>query len=217
MPARKAMSPLQVIEGLRSTYKPFKTVLKYTTDWQLLFAVLLSAQTTDAQVNKVTEKLFVELPSVAAIANAPLAQLQTLVHGVNFSANKAKNLKAAAQLLVDNHDSVVPKTMEELILLPGVGRKTANVFLHVYHEIASGVVVDTHIFRVSNRTGASAGVTPEKVEADIIKKLDKKYWILYSDLTIQHGRAICEARKPKCDVCPLNTKCPSAFQFPHFR
>jgi endonuclease III len=211
------MTPLAVVKGLQKTYKPFKTVLVYKKDWQLLFSILLSAQTTDANVNKVTAVLFKELPSVEAIASCPLPKLEKLVYSTGYYKSKAKNLKGAAQKLVSDFNGVVPHTMEELIIIPGVGRKTANVFLHVWCEVASGVVVDTHIHRVSNRTGASAGKTPEQVERDIMNHLEKKYWILYSDLTIQHGRQICDARKPRCDVCPLQKECPAAFQFKHFQ
>jgi endonuclease III len=214
---RPGMTPLAVIKGLQKTYKPFKTALTYKKDWQLLFAILLSAQTTDANVNKVTSTLYKELPTVEAIANSSLPKLEKLVYSTGYYKAKAKNLQGAAQKLLSDYKGKVPKTMDELITIPGVGRKTANVFLHVYHEIASGVVVDTHIFRVSNRTGASNGKTAEQVEQDVMHSLDKKYWILYSDLTIQHGRQICDARKPRCDVCPLNKECPAAFQFPHFK
>lgn len=210
------MSPLAVIKGLRKTYKPFKTVLQYKDDWQLLFAILLSAQTTDANVNKVTAVLFKTLPSAEAIANCPLPKLEKLIYSTGYYKAKARNLKAAANTLSKDFGGRVPDSMELLITIPGVGRKTANVFLHVWHERAEGVVVDTHIFRVSNRTGASYGKTPEQVERDIMSNLPKKHWIMYSDLTIQHGRAICEAKKPRCDICPLNKECPSAFQFKHF-
>lgn len=212
----RPMQPLQVIKGLSKTYKPFKTALLFKKDWQLLFSVLLSAQTTDANVNRVTAVLYKELPSVQAIADCPLPKLEKLVYSTGYYKAKARNLQAAAKKLAADFDGKVPSTMEELVSIPGVGRKTANVFLHVWHERAEGVVVDTHIFRVSNRTGASLGKTPEQVERDIMGNLEKRYWILYSDLTIQHGRAICDAKKPRCDVCPLNKECPSAFRFKHF-
>jgi endonuclease III len=210
------MTPLAVIKGLNKTYKPFKTVLNYKTDWQLLFAILLSAQTTDANVNKVTAILFKELPSVEAIAKAPITKLEKLIYSTGYYKAKAKNLKAAAQKISKDFSGRVPKTVAELITIPGVGRKTANVFTHVWYETAEGVVVDTHIHRVSNRTGVSSAKTAEQVERDVMNNLDKKHWIIYSDLTIQHGRAICDAKKPRCDVCPLNKTCPSAFQFKHF-
>jgi endonuclease III len=213
---RAPMTPLAVIKGLEKTYPLFKTALAYKTDWQLLFAVSLSAQTTDANVNRATAVLFTELPSIEAIANAPIAKLEKFVHSVGYYQTKAKNLKAAAKQLLSEYNGRVPATMEELITLPGVGRKTANVFLHVWHNRTEGVVVDTHIFRVSNRTGVSSGKTPQQVERDVMQSLDKKYWIQYGNLTIQHGRQICDARKPRCDVCPLNKQCPAAFQFKHF-
>ncbi len=214
---RKPMKPLAVIKGLQGTYKEFKTPLTHTTDWQLLFAVLLSAQTTDANVNKVTAVLFKELPSVEAIANAPIRTLEQLVHSTGYYQAKAKNLKGAANAILKDFGGHIPHSMEQLITIPGVGRKTANVFLHVWHGIAEGVVVDTHIFRVSKRTGVSDGNTPQQVERDVMRTLAKEHWKEYADLTIQHGRQICEARKPRCDVCPINKQCPSAFAFPHFK
>jgi endonuclease III len=210
------MTALQVIKGLQTTYKPFKTVLAYKTDWQLLFSVMLSAQTTDANVNRVTATLYKELPSVDAIARCPLQKLEKLVYSTGYYKAKAKNLKAAAQKIVTEFNGKVPKTMDELTSIPGVGRKTANVFLHVHYEVASGVVVDTHIGRVSNRTGVSNSTNAIAIERDIMEQLDKKHWILYSDLTIQHGRQICDARRPRCNICPLQKACPAAFQFKHF-
>lgn len=206
------MSPLAVIRGLEKAYAPHVTALSYRNEWELLVAIVLSAQCTDARVNMVTPKLFAELPGVQDFARAPQARIEKLIYSTGFYKNKAKNLKAAAQKLAADYGGKLPDSMEELITIPGVGRKTANVFLHVVHRKAEGVVVDTHIFRVSKRTGVSAGKTAEQVERDVMRKLDKKYWILYGDLAIQHGRVICHARKPECSRCPLNKTCPSAFK-----
>ncbi len=206
----RAMTPLAVVRGLQQAYAPFKTALSYDQDWQLLIAVVLSAQTTDAQVNKATAGLFKAYPALEHLARAPLASIEKLIFSTGFYKTKAKNIRAAAQTIVSNFQGVVPASMEQLITIPGVGRKTANVFLHVVHEKAQGIVVDTHIFRVSNRTGASSAKTPQLVERELMQTLPKNYWILYSDLAIQHGREICHARKPECGRCPLRITCPSA-------
>jgi endonuclease-3 len=189
------------------------TALSWKNEWQLLAAVMLSAQCTDERVNCVTPALFKALPTVQDFAVAPQAKIEKLIFSTGFYKNKAKNIKAAAQAIVAEHGGRVPSSMEELVKLPGVGRKTANVLLHVVHEKAEGIVVDTHIFRVSRRTGASNGKTPEQVERDIMTKLPRKYWIEYGNLAIQHGRVVCHARKPECERCSLKGKCPSALAF----
>ena len=206
------MKPLAVLKGLEKTYTPFVTALDYKTEWQLLVAIMLSAQCTDARVNRVTPVLFQALPNIDSFVRVPQAKLERLIFSTGFYKNKAKNIKAAAKKIGEEFDGKLPSSMEQLITIPGVGRKTANVFLQVVHNKAEGVVVDTHIYRVSKRTGVSSGNTAEQVEQDIMKALPKKYWILYGDLTIQHGRTICFARKPNCAGCPLNKQCPSAFK-----
>lgn len=205
------MTPLAVINELKTVYSLHKTQLTYASDWQLLVAVILSAQCTDARVNMVTPVLFKKLPTIEAMADAPHRLIASLIASVTFAQSKARYLKASAQRIRTEFGGIVPDAMEKLVTLPGVGRKTANVILHVIHEKSEGVVVDTHIYRVSRRTGVTHATTPEKVEADIMRQLDKQHWIVYSDLVIQHGRKICHAKKPECAVCPLNKACPSAF------
>lgn len=200
-----------VVKILSKHYSLHITALKYKTEWQLLVAIMLSAQCTDARVNKVTPILFKELPKVEDFAKIPNARLEKLIFSTGFYKAKTKNIKAAAKYLIAKHNSNVPSSMQELIKVPGVGRKTANVFLQVVHKKAEGVVVDTHIFRVSRRTGVSKANTAQQVEKDIMAQLPKKQWIAYGDLTIQHGRVICHARKPDCEHCPLKNTCPKLF------
>ena len=206
------MKASRVIELLKREYPLHKTALGYRNEWQLLVAIILSAQCTDARVNQVTPPLFKELPEIKDFAKAPLKKIERLIFSTGFYKNKAKNIKAAAQKITGDFKGRIPDSMQELVTIPGVGRKTANVFLHVVHEKSEGVVVDTHIFRVSRRTGVSKGRTAEQVEREVMKQLPKRQWIAYGDYVIQHGRKICHARKPECGKCLLNKECPSAFK-----
>lgn len=207
---RPPLTPLAVIKGLRKRYPPFVTALTWKTDWQLLVAVILSAQCTDERVNRVTPALFKALPTIKDFVHVPQLKLEKLIFSTGFYRSKAKNIKAAARTIIERHNGQVPATMDELVALPGVGRKTANVILHVVHEKTEGIVVDTHIYRVSKRTGAARGNTPEQIERNLMQSLSKRYWIEYGNLAIQHGRAICHARKPDCTRCPLKNTCPSS-------
>lgn len=205
------MDASAVLKGLRTTYKLHTTQLQYKTPWQFLVAVILSAQCTDAQVNRVTPGLFAKYPDPQSLAKASLPAIEKLVYSTGFYKAKAKNCKKAAQHVIKEHNGKLPATLAQLIRIPGVGRKTANVFLQVVHGKAEGVVVDTHIFRVSKRTGAATGNTAEQVEQDLMQSLPQKDWAAYGDLVIQHGRHVCFARKPNCDGCVLKKQCPSAF------
>ena len=206
------MDALSVVKGLSKAYSLHKTALAYRNEWQLLVAIILSAQCTDERVNKTTPALFKELPRIEDFVSVPQGKLEKLIYSTGFYKSKAKSIKNAAKKIMNGFGGKLPSTMEELVTIPGVGRKTANVFLQVVHEKAEGVVVDTHIFRVSRRTGVSNGKTAEKVEEDVMQQLPSKYWIAYGDLVIQHGRKICHARKPDCAACVLTLKCPSAFK-----
>lgn len=206
------MNASRVIRLLRKEYSLHKTALGYGSEWQLLVAIILSAQCTDARVNIVTPGLFRELPGVRDFVVAPIKKIEKLIFSTGFYKNKARNIKAAAQKITGDFKGKIPDSMEKLITIPGVGRKTANVFLHVVHQKIEGVVVDTHIFRVSRRTGVSGGKTAEQVERDVMGQLPKKQWIAYGDYAIQHGRKICHARKPECGKCILSKECPSAFK-----
>jgi endonuclease-3 len=175
---------------------------------QLLVATILSAQCTDERVNIVTKKLFDDCPTAADLAALPIAKLENYVKSTGFFRNKAKNVKACCAELVGNYGGEVPQDMETLVALPGVGRKTANVVLGTAFGIASGVVVDTHVGRISRRTGLTEHDDPVKVERDLIELLPKSRWVDFAHQMIYHGRRVCDARRPKCEVCSMRKFCP---------
>ena len=180
--------------------------LNYETPWQLLIAVILSAQCTDARVNIVTKDLFQKYPSLEAFANADLKELEQDIHSTGFYHNKAKNIISCARTLVEKYDGEVPRELEELTALAGVGRKTANVIRgNIYHE--PSVVVDTHVKRISKKLGFTKEDDPVKIEYDLMKVLPKDHWILYNIQIITLGRSICTARNPKCTECFLSDLC----------
>jgi endonuclease-3 len=182
--------------------------LNYSTPYELLFAVMMSAQCTDARVNIVTADLFVKYDTLEKFANATLEEMEQDIHSIGFYHNKAKNIIACAKKLLYEYGGEVPDTMEELITLPGVGRKTANCILGNIYKVPS-VVVDTHVLRISKRLGLTKADTPEKVEQDLMKKLPRDHWILYNMQIISFGRTICTARSPKCEQCFLRDYCKS--------
>lgn len=180
--------------------------LNYETPVQLLIATILSAQCTDARVNVVTKELFKTYPDAPAFARAELSELEAAIHSVGFYHSKAKNIIACARQLCERHGGEVPKTLEELTALPGVGRKTANVIRgNIYQD--PSVVVDTHVKRISARLGFTKETDPDKVEQDLMKELPKDHWILYNMQIITFGRQICFARRPKCEECFLTEYC----------
>ena len=182
--------------------------LNYEAPWQLLVAVILSAQCTDERVNRVTKHLFVKYPSLEALAEADLDELEEEIHSLGFHHSKAKNLIACARRLVTEFEGRVPGSLEELTSLAGVGRKTANVIRgNIYHE--PSIVVDTHVKRISRKLGLTAETDPERVEYDLMQALPKDHWILYNMQIITHGRSLCPARSPQCGQCFLNDLCPS--------
>jgi endonuclease-3 len=183
--------------------------LRYARPFELLVATILSAQSTDKTVNQITPTLFKKYPTPAAMAQAEPGELEALIRSSGFFHNKAKNLKACATAIANEHHGEVPRTMEELIALPGVGRKTANVVLGNAFGINAGVVVDTHIQRLSQRLGFTEEQTPEKIERDLMVIVPQEDWTRFSHRMIQHGRQICQARKPKCGECWLAPDCPS--------
>ena len=203
----------QTIELLSKLYPDAKTALNYSNPLELLVATMLSAQTTDAQVNKVTQTLFKKYKTAKDYADALLPQLEQDIHSTGFYRNKAKNLKACAQMLVDRFNGEVPQTIEELTQLPGVARKTANIVLYFAFGITAGVAVDTHVMRLSQRLGLTAKKDQDKIERDLMALLPKEKWMPLTNLLILHGRQVCTAKKPRCDICVLNKICPSAFTF----
>jgi endonuclease-3 len=177
---------------------------------QLLVATILSAQCTDKRVNEVTPALFRRYPTALAYAEASLPDLESMIQSTGFFRNKAKSLQGLGRALVADHGGEVPRSMAELFVLPGVGRKTANVVLGNAFGIEAGVVVDTHVGRLSRRLGLTAEDDPVKAESDLAKLVPQERWTLWSHLLIDHGRAVCAARKPACDRCVLADLCPSA-------
>lgn len=192
---------------LRKTYPDVKTQLDHANPFELLIATILSAQCTDRQVNQVTGGLFSRFPTPEALAAAPIKTVETLIHSTGFYKNKARNIKACARALVEQHAGRVPDTLEELIRLPGVGRKTANVVLGAAFGIP-GVVVDTHVARISRRLGFTTHKDPVKIEFDLMALIPKRAWNDFGLHLIYFGREICTARKPACPRCPLERLCP---------
>jgi endonuclease-3 len=192
---------------LKARYPDVKTQLDYHTPFELLIATILSAQCTDKQVNSVTPKLFQKLSTPQAFADAPLELIEELIHSTGFYHNKAKNINACAKALLENYGGIVPKTLEELVKLPGVGRKTANVVLGAAFGVP-GIVVDTHVSRIAGRLGFTAQSDPAKIEQDLMKLIPKKDWSDFSLHLVYFGRDLCKARKPDCPACPVSELCP---------
>jgi endonuclease III len=206
----KKQRALEILIRLKRLYPEAPCTLDYETPVQLMVATILSAQCTDERVNLVTPALFQRFPDAATMAQADLAEIETLVHSTGFYRNKAKNIKAACHLIVEEYGGVVPKTMEELLRLPGVARKTANVVAAHAYGINLGVTVDTHVKRLANRLGLTQYAEPVKIERDLIKLIPQPDWENWSIRLIYHGRAVCMARNPQCDRCELADLCPSA-------
>jgi endonuclease-3 len=202
----------ETIARLKSEYPGAKTALDWKNPLELLVATILSAQTTDVRVNAVTPTLFAKYPTAADYAAADPTELEEDIRPTGFFRNKAKSLRGMARALVDDHGGEVPRTMEDLVALPGVGRKTANVVLGNAFSIDEGVVVDTHVRRLSNRLGFTTHNDPEKIERDLMQTVPKRDWTVFSHLLILHGRSVCKARKPACSDCVVNDLCPSAFK-----
>ncbi len=209
-PEEKKKRARKIIALLGKSYPAAKCSLDHKNPLQLLVATILSAQCTDKRVNLVTPALFERFKTAKDFAEAGLPELEKYVRTTGFYRNKAKSVKAAGQALVERHGGQVPKTMEELIYLPGVGRKTANVVLGTGYGIASGVVVDTHVSRIAARLGLAPESSPEKMEKHLMDVIPKKDWILFPHQIIYHGRAVCKAQRPNCPGCVLNRVCPSA-------
>lgn len=206
----KKQRALEIVVRLKRLYPDAPCTLNYETPVQLLVATILSAQCTDERVNKVTPALFTRFPDAAALANTDLTELENLIRSTNFYRNKAKNIKAACQMIVTEFGGQVPKRMELLLKLPGVARKTANVVLANAYGIISGVTVDTHVKRLSQRLGLTEHTNPIHIERDLMRLLPQEEWENFSIRMIYHGRAICKAKNPACKVCLLAELCPAA-------
>jgi endonuclease-3 len=201
---------LALAQRFRKIYPDAHCELDFGNPLQLLIATILSAQCTDKRVNMVTPALFKKYPDARAFAKARPATFESEIRSTGFFRSKTKSILGACQAIVAKHDGKVPDTMEELLELPGVARKTANVVLGVAFGKAEGVVVDTHVLRISRRLQLTREDDPKKIEQDLMKLLPMQEWIDFSHRLIWHGRRICAARKPKCDACPIAAECPSA-------
>lgn len=198
---------IEIINILKETYPDATCSLDFTTPFELVVAVMLSAQCTDERVNKVTPALFKKYNKPSDFINLETEEIEKYIHSCGFYRNKAKNIKLCATEIVNKYNGIVPQTMEELQSLPGVGRKSANVISLEVFGIANGIAVDTHAKRISNRIGLSNEKTPDKIEQDLLKIIPKEYLKDINHLFVWHGRNICTARNPKCNECPINKYC----------
>lgn len=198
---------IEIIEILKKAYPDAKCSLDFSTPFEMLVAVILSAQCTDERVNKTTPAIFAKYSTPEDFDEMPLEVLEELIHPCGFYKNKAKNIKLTAKKIVEEYNSQVPDTMEDLLTLPGVGRKTANVVMLEAFNKPQGIAVDTHAKRLSNRIGFSSEETPEKIEQDLLRLFPYEYLKDVNHILIYHGRAICTARSPKCEQCPINKLC----------
>ena len=204
-PKRRA---LKVAKLLAKEYPDARCALDFKSPLELLIATILSAQCTDVRVNMVTPALFKKYPNAAAFAAANRGDLEKAIQSTGFFRNKAKSIQECCRKLATEHGGKVPKSIDELVELPGVGRKTANVVLGTAYDIASGIVVDTHVSRIVHRLGLTKEKDAVKIERDLMEQLPKREWVNFAHRLIHHGRRICAARKPKCSDCVLNVVCP---------
>jgi len=200
----------KIVRILKKTYPDSKCSLNFDSVHQLMVATILSAQCTDERVNKTTPALFERFGSVQAFADAELSEIEEYIKSTGFFRNKAKAIKNSAIALLEQHGGKIPKDLDTLVQLPGVGRKTGSVILGAGFGLAEGIVVDTHVTRIANLLKLTTHKDAVKIEKDLMKVVEKKDWIIFTHLIIDHGRAICIARRPKCADCPISSHCPSA-------
>ncbi len=206
----KKKQVMEIIDRLKREYGEPRTALRFKTPFELLVAVILSAQCTDERVNKITPALFERFPGPKEMANANVEEIEELVRSCSFFRNKAKSIHNAAKMIVDRFGGRLPDNMKDLIKLPGVARKTANVVLYNAFGKNEGIAVDTHVKRLSKRLGLTDQTNPVKIENELMEIVPKKYWGLVTYLLIEHGRKVCKAKNPDCKNCILNDICPSA-------
>lgn len=207
----------KITTRLQRRFPQPRTALLYRTPFQLLVAVILSAQCTDKKVNEVVKPIFKKYRTAKDFAKIPLGRLERMIRQTGFYKSKAKSVSVTARLVIEQFNNRVPLTIAELTTLRGVARKTANVVIGELTGKGEGIAVDTHVIRLSKRLGLTKQTEPVKIERDLMRLVPKKDWVDFPLLLINHGRTICEAKKPKCDQCVLSDLCPLAFQFPHFR
>lgn len=205
---------LKIIEILKKEYPAPRTALRFSNPFELLIATILSARCTDKQVNRVTEGLFRKYKTPEDYAKVDVRELEEDLHSLGLYRSKARNIKKACSMLVEKYSSKVPRCMDDLVALPGVARKTANVVLSNAFNMLEGIAVDTHVSRLARRLGLTGNSRPENIEADLMAITPRNEWSNLSHLLIFHGRTVCKARKPKCEICVLRGLCPSAFTFP---
>ena len=197
----------KLLDILDEEYKEAKCGLDYTCPLDLTVALILAAQCTDKRVNMIRPIVFTKYPTVYEFANANISELEDIIHSCGFYKNKAKNIIKMANNVVYKYDGNVPNTMEELTSLPGIGRKSANIILQECFNITEGIAVDTHVTRITQKLGLTENSDPVNIEKDLMKVLPKKYWNKINHMLVNHGRAVCDAKKPKCDICPVNHIC----------
>ena len=207
----------EAMRRLGEMYPQAHIALDYDDPWHLLVAVILSAQTTDVGVNRVTPHLFERFPNPQDLAGADVTEVEGIVRPTGFYHNKTKSIMAAARMVMTEFDGRVPDTMEDLMRVPGVARKTANIVISNAYGKVEGIAVDTHVFRLAHRLGLTEEHDPDKVERDLCALLPKDQWFHVNYRFIDHGRAICTAKRPACGACKLSDICPSAFQIPNWR
>ena len=204
---KKKNEAIEIIEILKDTYPDAKCSLDFTTPFEMLVSVMLSAQCTDERVNKTTPSIFAKYSTPQDFVNIDISELEELIHACGFYKTKAKHLKECAQKIVSEYNGEVPKSMDELVKLPGIGRKCANVIMLNAFNSPCGIAVDTHAKRISNRIGLSNNTEPDKIEQDLLKQLPKEYLKDVNHLLVYHGRNMCTARNPKCNECPIQKYC----------
>jgi len=209
--------PGRIFTLLKKAYPHAKIALNYSDNWQLLVAVILSAQCTDKRVNIVTRDLFKKYKTIQDYTTVPQSEFEQVIRSTGFFRNKATNIISAARIILEQHNGTVPKTMKEMLTIPGVARKTANVVLGNAYGVVEGIAVDTHVKRLSQRLGLTNHTDPDKIEQDLMRQFPKKDWFDLTYLFIEHGRSVCDAKKPLCNSCMLKKICPSAFKFPRFK
>lgn len=208
---KKRNEAIEIIEILKNTYPEAKCSLDFTTPFEMLVSVMLSAQCTDERVNKTTPSIFCKYSTPQDFVDIDIFELEKLIHPCGFYKTKAKHLKECAEKIVSEYNGEVPKSMEELVKLPGIGRKCANVIMLNAFNLPCGIAVDTHAKRISNRIGLSNNTEPDKIEQDLLKQIPKEYLKDVNHLLVYHGRNICTARNPKCNECPVQKYCDKNF------
>lgn len=216
-PDAKKKRAESIIAVLKKKYPDARIALKFSNPWELLVAVILSAQCTDKKVNEITTRLFKKYRTLEDYIRADPEEFERDIHAAGFYRAKTKSILTTAKLVKEKFGGKIPRTMEEILTLRGVARKTANVVLGNAYGVVEGIAVDTHVRRLSQRMGLTRSHDPVKIEQDLMAFLPRKDWFTTTYLLVDHGRAICTARDPRCDLCPLSKICPSAFQFPRFQ